>query len=455
MPRLTAGVWGQFRVWLGAATSLVLSQSVRQSALRFSLVTVEGPVWVRRTARTGPTVLLTFCVTAYVVDDSSGDAKIVIDRGTCVCYHDHMLATDVVDVVREVVAADPATCDSSDLAALAADVHRLRCWLDSVDAAVVARSRELALASGRRSSREADIVAERAAVCAAMPEVHAALAAGTLSAGHADAIARAGNRLDADEREELAAMAPTLVADAANMSVDVFARKVRDLARRISRDEGLRHHEKLRSQRTVKRWMDREGMCRTQISLDPEADARLSAAFDAAVAAEKAKPDDGRSFDQIRADAFMTMVTAAPVPGARLHAELLVLIDLETLRDGLHDTGVCETYDGQPLPPAMVRRLACEADIIPIVLDGDGSVIDVGRAKRLASADQRRALRAMHQTCAAPDCPVRFGDCDIHHLTEWRHGGLTNLENLIPLCSKHHHLIHEGQWRPPARAPAA
>ena len=218
----------------------------------------------------------------------------------------------------------------------------------------------------------------------------------------------------------MAAHGAELVEQAATTSVDVFARKVRDLARRISRDEGLRHHEKLRSQRTVRRWMDREGMCHTQISLDPEADARLSAAFDAAVAAEKAKPDDGRSFDQLKADAFMAMVTATPVPGARRPAELLVLIDLETLRTGLHETSVCETYDGQPLPPATVRRLACEANIIPIVLDGDGRVVDVGRAKRLATADQRRALRAMHRTCAAPDCPVRFGDCDIHHLTEWK-----------------------------------
>ena len=159
------------------------------------------------------------------------------------------------------------------------------------------------------------MIAERASVCTAMPEVHAALAAGTVSAGHADAIARAANRLDAHERVELAALAPSLVMQAATTSVDVFARKVRDLARRISRDEGLRHHEKLRSQRMVKRWMDREGMCHTQISLDPEADARLSAAFDAAVAAERARPDDGRSFDQIRADAFMAMVTATRSPG--------------------------------------------------------------------------------------------------------------------------------------------
>jgi hypothetical protein len=229
-----------------------------------------------------------------------------------------MLASevDLVEVVRQVAATDPATCDAAELRSLAASAHRVRCWLDAVDAAVVARSAELASVGGRRSSREADVIAERSAVCTAMPEVHAALAAGTLSAGHADAIARAANRLDDPERVELAAMAPTLVADAATTSVDAFARHVRNLARRISRDEGLRHHEKLRSQRTVKRWMDREGMCHTQISLDTEADARLSAAFDAAMAAEKAKPDNGRSFDQLKADAFMTMVTATPVLGA-------------------------------------------------------------------------------------------------------------------------------------------
>ena len=198
-----------------------------------------------------------------------------------------MLASDLVEVMRSIAATDPVTCDAAGLATFGDEVHRLRCWLDSVDAAVVARRRELATAGGRRSSREADVVSERATVCEAMPEVHAALAAGTLSAGHADAIARAANRLDDDERVELAAMASELVAQAATTSVDAFARKVRDLARRISRDEGLRHHEKLQSQRTVRRWMDREGMCHTQISLDPESDARFSAVFDAAVAARK------------------------------------------------------------------------------------------------------------------------------------------------------------------------
>ena len=138
------------------------------------------------------------------------------------------------------------------------------------------------------------------------------------------------------------------------MSVDAFGRKVRDLARRISRDDGLRHHERLRSQRAVRRWIDREGMCHTQINLDPETDARLSAAFDAAVAAEQSKPVDGRTFDQLRADAFMAMVTATPAPELDVPAELIVLCDLETLRTGSTSNSVCETYDCQPAPTSDV-----------------------------------------------------------------------------------------------------
>jgi hypothetical protein len=41
---------------------------------------------------------------------------------------------------------------------------------------------------------------------------------------------------------------------------------------------------------------------------------------------------------------------------------------------------------------------------------------------------------------------VRFDDCDIHHVIHWTRDGVTDLKNLIPLCSLHHHLVHEGGW---------
>ena len=126
--------------------------------------------------------------------------------------------------------------------------------------------------------------------------------------------------------------------------------------------------------------------------------------------------------------------------------EVIVLIDLDTLRTGLHDHGIAETADGNPLPADTIRRMCCDADIIPAVLDAHGATIDVGRQRRVATRHQRRALRAMHTTCAHPDCTVRFDNCQIHHVVPWEHGGPSDLANLLPLCTTHHHHVHEGGW---------
>ena len=92
--------------------------------------------------------------------------------------------------------------------------------------------------------------------------------------------------------------------------------------------------------------------------------------------------------------------------------------------------------------------MACDAHIIPAVLNGAGVPLDVGRSRRLATDDQRRALRTMYPTCGIGDCDVPFDRCEIHHLVEWTADqGETNLDSLIPGCSRHHHLVHEAGWR--------
>ena len=42
---------------------------------------------------------------------------------------------------------------------------------------------------------------------------------------------------------------------------------------------------------------------------------------------------------------------------------------------------------------------------------------------------------------------VPFEHCQIHHVTWYTLGGLTDLENLLPVCNRHHHLVHEGGWQ--------
>ena len=80
-----------------------------------------------------------------------------------------------------------------------------------------------------------------------------------------------------------------------------------------------------------------------------------------------------------------------------------------------------------------------------LVLHAPGR-LDLGRATRLANRAQRRALRGLYSSCAIPGCRSSYDRCQLHHITWWRHGGRTDLGNLLPVCSHHHHKIHDDGW---------
>jgi predicted restriction endonuclease len=71
----------------------------------------------------------------------------------------------------------------------------------------------------------------------------------------------------------------------------------------------------------------------------------------------------------------------------------------------------------------------------------------MGRATWVANRAQRRALRGLYSTCAIPGCAVHYDRCKMHHLIWWENGGLTDLDNLFPLCVHHHHKIHDAGWK--------
>jgi len=91
------------------------------------------------------------------------------------------------------------------------------------------------------------------------------------------------------------------------------------------------------------------------------------------------------------------------------------------------------------------RRLACDAGVVVMTHDGQGSVLDVGRRTRTVPPALRRALDCRDGTCRFPGCACRY--CDAHHLRHWADGGETKLENLTLLCRRHHRLLHEEGWR--------
>jgi len=123
-----------------------------------------------------------------------------------------------------------------------------------------------------------------------------------------------------------------------------------------------------------------------------------------------------------------------------------VLIDVRTFLTGdSHEGTVCEAGIGRfGLPVETVRRWACLGSVTPVVVAADGVRLFLGRETRLANRAQRRALRVLYRTCAL--CDTAVDHCQVHHVAWFRSGGRTDIDNLLPLCNRHHHLVHEGGW---------
>ena len=120
-------------------------------------------------------------------------------------------------------------------------------------------------------------------------------------------------------------------------------------------------------------------------------------------------------------------------------ARLLVTVDHQLLRSG-------STTDGTDLPPGVLRRLACDAEIIPAVYGSRSEVLDVGRARRLVTPALWTALVLRDRHCTFPGCTRAPLMCQAHHLQHWISGGETKLDNLALLCGHHHRVIHHTPW---------
>ena len=131
------------------------------------------------------------------------------------------------------------------------------------------------------------------------------------------------------------------------------------------------------------------------------------------------------------------------VPEMSTGATVVVTMTLETLAGGL----AAATLDtGDRIAAHTARRLACEAGIIPVVLDGRREVLDVGRRKRLFTRAQRIALATRDKGCTAAGCRTAAWFCHAHHDQPWATGGTTDLTNGRLLCPTHHRTAHDPRY---------
>jgi hypothetical protein len=154
-----------------------------------------------------------------------------------------------------------------------------------------------------------------------------------------------------------------------------------------------------------------------------------------------------RLWDALIATARHALDTDLPPASHGARPRLIITVDHDSLTAALDANGIATTADGLDLPAGVVRRLACDADLIPAILGTTSEVLDVGRTRRLVTPAIWSALVLRDRHCTFPGCTRPPVMCHAPHLTPWLDGGTTCLDNLALLCGHHHRTIHHTPWK--------
>jgi len=254
--------------------------------------------------------------------------------------------------------------------------------------------------------------------------------------------------------EDVARVERLLVQRAHGLSANRFGRIVRQLEAQMDSGRHALTEELQRQERSVTMYEDQSGMFVLRAVLDAENAAPVRAAIDALVGNalhnrrdKDQVVEDDRTVPQIRADALAAL--ARHCLGCKSEdlplASTTVVVRL-TLADLQEGAGVADIDGGsQPVCIATARRMAANGAIIPVVLGGQGEVLDLGRGRRSFTGAQRIALVERDGGCAF--CGAPPGYTEAHHIKWWaRDRGPTDLENGVLLCSTCHHRIHRDNW---------
>ncbi|HET8681370.1 MAG TPA: DUF222 domain-containing protein [Micromonosporaceae bacterium] len=284
--------------------------------------------------------------------------------------------------------------------------------------------------------------------------VREALAAGAMSLEQAQVVTRAVAALLAGAGPAVAEKAAAALVGHAGEHEPVVLRRLGERVLQVV-DPGLAEEAERAALERAERRADRDRFL--TLSGAGDGGVRLSGRLGAEAAAVvrsaleplcRPIPGDERTPGQRRADALEDICRLALATGELpTHGgdrpQVVVTTSYDTLARQL-GPGLLDT--GETLTPETVRRLACDAHILPAVLDSTGQPLDLGRQRRLVTGALRRALVLRDGGCCFPTCdrPARW--CQGHHITSWADGGPTCLSNIVLVCTYHHRLLHHGGW---------
>lgn len=278
-----------------------------------------------------------------------------------------------------------------------------------------------------------------AAELRSFPELKAAFDAGRVSGQHVSVVLQTTKGLD--RRADV-------VAAAVDLAAATDPRETRHVLQVIADAEDGKHghlsHMEQRERRSLRLTARPSGMWRLSGLLDDLEGARLAEVLEQFSASRDAGVDAGETLGQRRADALAAMAEAASANLTPLGTSgLSVLIDAEDLPDAQRAV----LTDGTPITADSFDLLTCTMTcmvMFGVKTPGGFTPLAMGRGRRRATATQWGALIARDRGCVRCGRSPRF--CEAHHVLHWRHGGLTDVSNMVLLCSRCHHDLHHGRY---------
>ena len=136
------------------------------------------------------------------------------------------------------------------------------------------------------------------------------------------------------------------------------------------------------------------------------------------------------------------------IPAAAPRPMVLVPLPAFTrILAGEGDDVVLAMTDGTTMTGAKFLALEFGEELEVAAFHPAAGAVNLYRTQRLANGKQRDLARLSMPVCAFPGCRHGAEACEIHHVTAWKHGGETNVDNLAPLCRYHNRVNDDDPWR--------
>lgn len=161
--------------------------------------------------------------------------------------------------------------------------------------------------------------------------------------------------------------------------------------------------------------------------------------------------DDPRSREQRIYDVLAGLLTAGiradSATSGPLHSTATVTVVVRA-SDLAAETGPAWLDDvREPITAALAAEISCDSGVTLIGVGHNGQPLWMGHRERYFTAAQRKALALRDGGCVWPGCKAPPSWCHAHHVVWWQRGGPTDIGNGVLLCSFHHHLLHQGEYR--------